>query len=399
MGNAPCEVADVFRKGFSSYCEEYGPLPKEHYTIANAIMSCHTAALGGHVYCCDHCGRDLISYNSCRNRHCPSCQGSARAQWVEKRVEEVLPIPYFHAVFTIPSQLNPFILRNKVSGYTLLFKAASETLLELANDPKHLGAKSGFICVLHTWGQNLLDHPHLHCIIPNGGLCGDQWCDGKNDNFLFPVDVVSVLFRGKFMAYFKEALLSGALLLHGDLQQYDHSKAQLQSIIDQCYSVNWNVYLELPFGSPVQVLKYIGRYTHRVAIANNRIVAVTDTHVTFRWKDYADKNRTKIMTLTHVEFIRRFLLHVLPKGFMRIRYYGFLGSRIRKQSLQCCRDQLCGNDDAHCHESVNDQTAQNNDESVGTEPGFVCPYCREGRMQKQKKLFSITRKGDIRAAA
>ena len=396
MHNTTFEVGDVFKIGFSKYCEEYGPLPKEHYKVANAIMSCHTAALGGHVYSCDSCGQDLVSYNSCRNRHCPSCQGAARTQWVEKRIEELLPVPYFHVVFTIPSQLNPFILRNKELCYALLFKATSETLLELAKDPKHLGAMSGFICVLHTWGQNLLDHPHLHCIVPNGGLCGDQWLDGKNKDFLFPVDVVSSLFRGKFMAYFKEVLLSGALLLHGELQLYKNSKDQ-QAIIDQCYTVDWNVYLEPPFGSPVQVVKYIGRYTHRVAISNNRIVSITDTQVTFRWKDYEDKSRTKILTLTHSEFIRRFLLHVLPKGFVRIRHYGFLGSRIRKQSLQFCRDQLCSSDEVNRHETNNCEPLES--VPAETKTGFTCPYCGNGSMQKQKELLSTIQKEFIRTAA
>ena len=399
MQNNTFEVADVFRKGFSNYCEEYGPLPKEHYRVANAMMSCHTAVMGGHVYCCDSCGHELISYNSCRNRHCPSCQGAARAQWVEKRIEELLPVPYFHVVFTIPLQLNPFVLRNKELCYTILFKAASETLLELAKDPRLLGAKNGFISVLHTWGQNLLDHPHLHCIVPNGGLNDDQWIAGKNQDFLFPTDVVITLFRGKCMSYFKEALLHGALLLHGELQLYENSNAQLQTLIDKCYAVKWNVHLEPPFGSPEQVVKYIGRYTHRVAISNNRIVALTDTEVTFRWKDYADKSRTKKMTLTHSEFIRRFLLHVLPKGFVRIRYYGFLGSRVRKQSLQFCRDQLCSRDDVYRHESHQHNVAMLVCEPVTTKNGFICPHCGKGRMQKQRELFSTIQTESITSAA
>ena len=188
--------------------------------------------MGGHVYRCESCGHDIISYNSCRNRHCPSCQGAARTKWVQNRVKELLPVPYFHAVFTIPAQLNPFVLRNKECCYAILFKAVAETLLELAKDPRRLGALSGFICVLHTWGQNLLDHPHIHCIVPNGGLAGDEWIEGKDKDFLFPVKVVSELFKGKFMAFFKNALQSGELLLHGELQQYEKEPQNLKELID-----------------------------------------------------------------------------------------------------------------------------------------------------------------------
>jgi hypothetical protein len=379
--NTSFEIADVFRAGFSDYCHKHGPLPKEHYSVANAIMSCHTAIMGGHVYRCDSCSHDLISYNSCRNRHCPSCQAAARAQWVENRTTELLPVPYFHVVFTIPSELNSFVLRNKEVSYALFFKAASETLLELAKDPRLLGAQTGFISILHTWGQNLLDHPHLHCIVPGGGLNGDQWVTGNSkDDFLFPVKVMAALFRGKFMAYFKDAIHSGELLFHGDLRCFKEDKSFLKQLIDHCYSVDWVVYAKPPFGGPAAVVKYLGRYTHRIAIANSRIIALSDTHVTFRWKDYADKNRSKVMTLTIGEFIRRFLLHVLPKRFVRIRYYGFLGMRIRKKSLQFCRDQLCSSEESAIHEVIGSDELDV--ELVEKVSNYKCPHCGCGRMQR-----------------
>lgn len=379
------EIADVFRAGFAQYVREYGPLPKEHYSVPNALMSCHTAIMGGHVYRCDNCNQDLISYNSCRNRHCPSCQASARAQWVENRITELLPVPYFHVVFTIPSELNPFVLRNKEISYALFFKAASETLLELAKDPDRLGAQTGFISVLHTWGQNLLDHPHLHCIVPGGGLDGDQWIKGTcKDDFLFPVNVMAALFRGKFMDYFKKAILSGEILFHGDLQCFQEDKSFLKQLINHCYSVDWVVYAKPPFGSPSAVIKYLGRYTHRIAIANSRIISVSDTHVTFQWKDYSDNDKSKEMTLTLCEFIRRFLLHVLPKRFVRIRYYGFLGMRIRKKSIQFCRDQLCNSEELAIHEILDNE--EFNTKTIVKASGFKCPHCGCSKMHKYSEF-------------
>jgi DNA-directed RNA polymerase subunit RPC12/RpoP len=387
------EVADVFRAGFDNYRQAHGSLPKDHYDVANAIMACHTSKSGGHVFRCADCGHDLISYNSCRNRHCPSCQGASRAKWVENRVKELLPVPYFHAVFTIPSELNPFILRNKECCYALLFKAVSETLLTLAKDPRRLGAVSGIIAVLHTWGQNLLDHPHLHCIVPNGGLAGDKWVEGKDKDFLFPVQVVSELFRGKFMAVFKKALQSGEIMLHGELQQYEKEPQKLKELIDCCYSMYWNIYLEPPFGSPEMVLKYIGRYTHRVAISNRRILSIDDTTVTFAWKDYSDNDRVKKMTLTHGEFIRRFLLHVLPKGFTRIRYYGFLSAPRRKECIRICKEQLLGK------QVISEQLIAKQKEAVEKKDHVKCPQCGSTRMHKHQELLPEFYRNQINAAA
>jgi hypothetical protein len=385
MHNTSFELADIFKAGFADYCHKYGPLPKEHYSVANALMSCHTAIMGGHVYRCDSCSHDQISYNSCRNRHCPSCQAAARAEWVENRTTELLPVPYFHVVFTIPSELNPFVLRNKEISYTILFKAASETLLELAKDPRLLGAQTGFISVLHTWGQNLLDHPHLHCIVPGGGLNGDEWVAGADEEFLFPIKVVAALFRGKFMAYFKNAISSGEMQFHGNLKCFEEDNAFLQQLIDCCYSIDWVVYAKPPFGGPAAVVKYLGRYTHRIAVANSRIIALSDTHVTFKWKDYADNNRVKEMTLSTGEFIRRFLLHILPKGFVRIRYYGFLGMRIRKKCLQFCRDQLCTIQEIEEQDTYDYEATIT--ESIKKVSSFKCPHCGCGRMQRYSEFL------------
>jgi predicted RNA-binding Zn-ribbon protein involved in translation (DUF1610 family) len=389
MKNA-VDIADVFRAGFSSYCKEFGPIPKEHYDVANAITSCHTAIMGGHVYHCESCKNELISYNSCRNRHCPSCQAAARATWVEKRTGELLPVPYFHVVFTVPSQLNPFALRNKVILHSILFKAASETLLELGRDNRHLGAKTGFISILHTWGQNLLDHPHLHCIVPGGGLNDDSWVQSKSDNFLFPVAVIAALFRGKFMDYFKEAIKSGEIVFHGSLKLFEQDLNRLQNLISYLYTIDWVVYVKPPFGGPEAVIKYLGRYTHRIAIANSRILSLTDTHVTFRWKDYADGDKQKEMTLTISEFIRRFLLHVVPKGFVRIRYYGFLSTRTRKNNLQLCRDQLLTTEQLLELEKTELEEMENG--IVIKEVQYKCPHCGHAKMHKHKE---ITRTGYV----
>lgn len=271
MNKPALELADIFKIVFSYFCKITGPLPKEYYAIANAIMSCRTSQLGGHIYRCEKCGHEKISYNSCRNRHCPSCQAHARAQWVQRRLNEILPVPYFHVVFTIPSQLNPFALRNKEAFYNILFKAASQSLNELALDDKGLGAELGFITILHTWGQNLLDHPHLHCIVPGGGLDDDRWITCRNKNFLFPVKVLSKLFRGKFLVFFKKAVNSQEILFHGNLKCYGENPKHFRSFVDQLYKTNWVVYAKPPFGGPEAVVKYLGRYTHRIAIANSRL--------------------------------------------------------------------------------------------------------------------------------
>lgn len=329
------EVAGVLNLGINDYINKYGNLPLDHLKAINALKVCRTAKLGGHTYNCDQCEHTKHVYNSCRNRHCPKCQGLARVKWVNNRMEELLPVEYFHAVFTIPSELNPFVLRNKKILYNILQKSVAETLNELSKNNKHLGAEIGFISVLHTWGQNMLDHPHIHCIVPGGGIKkNDKWKPCKN-KFLFPIKVMSRLFKGKFMSAFKKGVSDGTILFHGLLKEYsNHSLWNF--FLDDLYKKNWVVYSKPPFASPEQVLKYLGGYTHRIAISNHRIIDVREGVVSFKWKSYADENKEKIMRVSIVEFIRRFLLHILPFRYQRIRYYGFLSNRKRKASLTLC---------------------------------------------------------------
>ena len=284
-----CDVGDIFRADFNAFVEKFGPFPLHHYKVANAIIQCRTEHLGGFVYKCDSCDHEAILYNSCRDRHCPKCQAMARARWVQRRLKEVLPTPYFHVVFTVPHQLNPIALRNKRAFYNILFKAVSETLLKLGKDPRRLGGKVGFIAVLHTWTQKLLDHFHVHCIIPGGALNAkdNAWIPSK-EKFLFPVPVMRKLFRGKFMAYFKKAVKKGEInplnIVTPDVPSFD-------SLIKDLYSTDWVVYVKEPFATAKEVVKYVGRYTHRVAISNNRIIAFENGKVTFTYKYSSDKNR------------------------------------------------------------------------------------------------------------
>lgn len=330
-------VAHIFRNSFEAFLASSPRQPQLHYRIAHAITSCRTPILGGHTERCDHCDTQLVRYHSCRNRHCPRCQTSARLNWINDRLGETLPVPYFHVVFTIPAQLNAFALRNKKPFYDLMFRAVKETILELSANPKHLGADMGFIAVLHTWGQTLVDHPHIHCIVPGGGYDTrrERWKAVKGD-FLFPIPVVSKLFRGKLMAFFTEALRSGAIKLHGQLQRYEDEQT-CRGLVDRLYRTDWLVYIKEPFASTQQLVAYLGAYTHRVAITDSRIERFEDGTVTFRYKDYADHSRIKSMSLAATEFIRRFMLHVLPEGYKRIRYFGFLAPRARLKRLNRCR--------------------------------------------------------------
>src|SRR6202030_752671 len=290
----------------------------------SAIELCRTAALGGHIERCDRCDHQRICYNSCRDRHCPKCQSLARAQWLEDRRSELLDTQYFHVVFTVPQPIAAIALQNKANVYNILFRAASETLRTIAADPKHLGAQIGFFAVLHTWGQNLHHHPHLHCVLPGGGISPDRsrWIACRRQ-FLLPVKVLSRLFRAKFANYLRRAFHHGELVFHGQLQPLAQ-KHNFIAWLNRIVRCEWVVYAKPPFGGPQQVLKYLARYTHRVAIANRLLVALQDGHVSFRWKDYSHAGQSAIMTLQATEFIRRFLLHVLPRGFVKIRYFGFL---------------------------------------------------------------------------
>jgi hypothetical protein len=336
------EVADILRARGETYAAGHR-LSHEQARVLQRLAACRTAALGGHIDACGNCDYQRISYNSCRDRHCPKCQAAKRAAWLEARLERLLPVPYFHVVFTVPDLFNPLMLYNQRRLYDLLFQTASATLLTLAADPKRLGAQVGMTALLHTWGQNLLFHPHLHCVVTGGGLSldGQRWIAGKPRYFL-PVRVLGKLFRGKFLAGLKDAYRAGLLSLEGSVALLADPHA-FQRLLDVGYARNWNVYAKPPFGGAEQVFRYLGRYSHRVAISNQRLCDVTDTHVQFDWKDYAHGNRVRQMRLDIDEFIRRFLLHVLPKGFVRIRHYGLLASINVAGKLEQCRRLLEGN--------------------------------------------------------
>lgn len=344
------ELADIVRAHGQAYRARH-PVSPEQAKVMTSLVQCRTAILGGHVDSCDGCGFVRISYNSCRDRHCPKCQASERAAWVDARLERLLPVEYFHVVFTLPEQLQPLILKNRRVLYTLLFRAASETLLELAADPKRLGAQIGITAVLHTWGQNLLFHPHLHCVVTGGGLSldGRRWVPTREGYFL-PVQVLARLFRGKFLAQLKRLHQSGQLMLTGSVAHLAQPGA-FQQLLDRLYRKKWVVYAKPPFGGAAQVYRYLGRYTHRVAISNSRLISMRDGRVQFQYKDYADDQKNKQMSLSADEFLRRFLLHVLPKGFVRIRHYGLLASPNVKTKLKRCQ-WLLGPADSARREAV-----------------------------------------------
>jgi hypothetical protein len=367
------ELADVFNALGTDFLEaDRESLSCEQREALRDIVQCRSAALGGHVEQCSECGHQQIAYNSCRNRHCPKCQAAARREWMQDRAAELLPVEYFHVVFTIPEQLGPLALQNKRLIYGLLFRAASQTLLEIAADQKHLGAVIGFLAVLHTWGQALQHHPHLHCVIPGGGLSADhsRWVSCRKGFFL-PVKVLSRLFRGKFVAYLRDANEQGRLAFHGRLEHLAKSD-QFARLLRDVSNTDWVVYSKRPFGGPEQVLKYLARYTHRVAISNQRLVALANGQVTFKWKDYADGNTVKEMTLSVKEFTRRFLLHILPRGFVRIRHYGLLANRCRREKLESCRKVL--------QDRTSQASLQSANEADDERQSLVCPVCRQGRM-------------------
>ena len=341
MTRPPLEVADIVRAQGNRFIRTSCRwIHWSHRKVLLAIARCRTAALGGHRDQCLRCGYRALSFNSCRNRHCPKCQSGARDRWIAARQSELLPVPYIHVVFTVPHHLGHLALVNKKVFYDLLFHATAETLLEVAADPKHLGAHIGFFAVLHSWGQNLLFHPHLHCLIPAGGLSPDhtRWIDPPYPFFL-PVEVLRRVFRGKFVDALKRRFQQRQLIFPGSLQPLQNEKA-FRAFLRPLFRQNWVVYAKPPFGGPHHVLGYLARYTHRVAITNHRLVAYTNNHVTFRWRDYAHGNHKRMMTVAAPEFLRRFLLHVLPRGFVRIRSFGFLANRSRATLLPLCQRLL-----------------------------------------------------------
>ena len=334
------EVADIFRHHGAAYrAEQAGSLSRGQRRVMSAIETCRTATLGGHVEQCEDCHEIRIAYNSCRNRHCPKCQGLARAQWLADRQAELLPVPYFHVVFTMPAPIAAVALQNKAVVYDILFKAAAETVRTIAADPKHLGAETGMIAVLHTWGQSLFHHPHVHCIVPGGGLSPEGRWVACRPGFFLPVRVLSRLYRRLFLERLHAAFSAGALRFFGEFAGLAHC-AEFAAYLRPLRRLDWVVYAKRPFGGPQQVLDYLGRYTHRVAISNSRLIELDDGRVRFRWKDYRHPDKPKMMTLAANEFIRRFLLHVLPDGFRRMRHFGFLANGHRNAKLTSIRALL-----------------------------------------------------------
>ncbi len=368
MSRPTLEVADLVRSAGSAFIERNRAwLRWTHLKVLRAITRCRTAALGGHIDECTRCGhRATISYNSCRNRHCPKCQTGARDRWIEARRSELLPSPYVHVVFTLPPQLAPLALQNKKVIYGLLLRASAETLLQVARNPRHLGAEIGFFSVLHTWNQKLQLHPHVHCVVPAGGLSRDhtRWIRSR-PRFFLPIQVLRRVFRGKFVAGLKSAFQHGQLHLSADLALLAQPKV-FAAWLRPLFRRDWIVYSKPPFGGPEYVLQYLGRYTHRVAISNHRLVSLADGQVTFRWRDSAHHNEQKLMTVSLDEFLRRFLLHLLPKGFVRIRHFGFLANRQRSTLLPLCLTALS---------TVSSQTKPETSTAQESHPLWRCPKC------------------------
>ena len=349
-----------------------GHLGRVERRVIGAVTACRTAALGGHVEACDDCGTARVAYNSCRNRHCPKCQGAARSKWLADRQAELLPVPYFHVVFTLPAPAAAIAFQNKAVVYAILFKAAVEAMTTLASNRRRLGAQIGGLAVLHTWGQALTHHPHVHCVVPGGGPSpdGTRWIAGRA-NFFLAVKPLAMLFRRLFLERLKRAFAAGALGFYGDLAHLADPGA-FAAHVAPMRRIGWVVYAKRPFGGPEQVLAYFGRYTHRVAIANRRIKALDDDCVAFTWKDYRHDGAVKVMRLKPDEFIRRFLLHALPDGFHRIRHFGFMANGHRAQRLALCRSLLTDKV-GQSTDKDQDQPAEDSDNGIGVEP----PPCSE----------------------
>ncbi len=334
-------IQDIFLKYYDTAIAQY-PVDGFIHKTASDIMKCKTPALGGNVSICQDCGHLEVHYNSCRNRHCPCCQGLVKEKWIDKRKSEVIDAPYFHVVFTVPEELNPLIYANKKLLYSLLYKVSADTLIELAQDKKYLNASIGFMSILHTWGQRLNFHPHIHCVVLGGGLTKDLKFKTVKDNFLFPIYVVSKLFRGKFMNALKKLYKADKLVFSGTSLKF-RCPNEFQRLVDLLYKKEWVPHIKETFKGAKNVIEYLGRYTHRIAISNSRIVSIRDTGITFSVKDYKKQGAKSYVTLAPVEFIRRFLMHILPKGFVKIRYYGIFSNRTKKVKLAICRNIIKGN--------------------------------------------------------
>jgi len=378
------EVADIFRN-HSHKLTNISALQKK---VIHAIVNCRTSALGGHALKCNECGHKEISYNSCRNRHCPKCQSLSGAKWVESRKADLLPVQYFHVVFTFSDILYPLALINKKTVYNILFRAVSETLKECAANRKNLGADIGFISVLHTWEQKLNQHPHVHCIVPGGGLSPDKkkWINSPDDFFIH-VKILSTVFRAKFLDYLEKAFHSKELEFSGKISHLsDYSS--FKNLLKSSCKKRWVVYAKKPFAGPEQVLNYLGMYTHRIAISNYRILALDESNVTFKWKDRRDNNADKVMKLDVVLFMKRFLLHILPEKFVRIRHYGLLGNRCKKLFIALCRKFLNVLYDFQYETPLPNSWHELMLLFTGKDP-TVCPACGRGRMIVYTKILPV----------
>jgi len=370
------ELADIVRAHGAAYRRTDRLVPVQHRAL-RAIATCRTAALGGHRETCDHCGAVRVAYNSCRNRHCPKCQTLTKERWLAARKADLLPVPYFHVVFTLPHDLNALAQGHPRVLYALLFRAAADTLLTFGRDPRHLGGTIGITAILHTWGQALTQHLHLHCVVTGGALAADgaRWIRGR-PSFLFPVRALATVFRAKYLAGLHHARAAGQLTFAGGTASLADRRA-FTAFLRQLRAVDWVVYAKRPFAGPAHVLEYLGRYTHRVALSNNRLVDHAEGRVRFRWRDYADHDRVKVMTLAVDEFLRRFLLHVVPRGFMRIRHFGLLANRTRSHTLPRCR-VLLGQPPPT--DAPPESVTQLLHRLVGVDCAR-CPVCGEGRLQ------------------
>jgi hypothetical protein len=372
------EVADVVRQHGVAFLARYGAtLSGAQHRALRAIAVCRTAALGGHITPCDQCGHEVQAYNSCRHRSCPTCHGAAQAAWLAAREGEVLDTPYVHVIFTLPHDLGPLALQNPRLLYGLLFRTVAQTLQDIARDPKHLGAEIGGFAVLHTWGQQLHHHPHLHCVLPAGGLApdGPQWIPCR-PHFFLPVRVLSRRFRRLYLAGLEHTYTQGQLSFMGRCRELAEA-TRWQRLLAALRDKEWVVYAKEPIEDPQHVLKYVARYTHRIAISNHRLVTLEDGQVTFRYKDYQRGHRLRTLTLDAVEFLRRLMLHVPPHGFHRMRHFGFLANRVRQEQLVQCRALLGTATQPRPPAAVDFMAA----DVPGAEPGGVCPICQHGRMQ------------------
>ena len=377
-------IQQVFQKFFPEFNKVYTPNLMQQ-KAARDILNCKTSALGGNSYECEECGHIKIQYNSCRNRHCPMCQGINKSIWIDKRTKDIIDAPYFHVVFTIPLELQSLVYQNQKLLYTLMYKAVAETLQELSSDKKYLSAQTGFFSILHTWGQNLHYHPHIHTVILAGGLTKlNTWRSGSK-KFFIPVKVLSKKFRGKFLYYLKKYYSENLLKFYGDMKQYE-TPNYFQHLLDLCYLKDWYTFSQRTFSSPLAVIKYLGNYTHRIAISNSRIISMDDDTVTFTVKSYKDNSKKKTLTLKGVEFIRRFLMHILPKGFVKIRYYGILANRNKKTKLSLCRKLT--NSPIYKPRFEGLTTTEILCILIGKDI-TLCPECKKGKLRESKILLKM----------